>query len=628
MFHYQSILCRSLMLGLWLVVLISPSHTRGQEFVDDRKPFALELPELNTGLIFGVNALEANIPVGQTVTRVRFWVIEPYAARVNYSVLRASLNGQAVNNFAPAFRGTAGKYRELDLRRMPLKPGKNNVEITARDSESGSVYRCGFVILNGVSATQAPVLAVAESVAISTSEVLVPDDPHAPHTDHIAPKIALATPDKPLQFPSEVAEVTIAGKAHDPNGQVVSVTANGQLIASPPVLDKKNKKEKKDKKNKNTEAMPVLVDLSFNTIIKVEAAARSVLIEAKDVIGNRTMVTVPIQRTSVLASLKPKFGGRVYALIIGVSDYQFREAGLNDLQFAHRDAEAIRDFLKTPAGGNLTDNEVRCLTEKDATLPAVQRALAGFLDAAGPNDLIYLFLAGHGSPDPYKQQDLYFLLHDTKVLDLEHTALSMRSVGDFVQQRGKAGTRLIAFFDTCHSAGIQAVDAKPRAAQPALPKPAPLPVVAKSRQQKNGDRGVGTGASANKPPANPPVVAAPPSAQPATRLSANLYDAELFRQRGWTVITSANRDELAQEGSQWKLDNDGGHGVFTWALLKGLQGEADKNRDCKVTAKELSDYVSETVSIATGRVQNPQTLSGGNGEMALATLRCAGGSKS
>ncbi|NOT60538.1 MAG: hypothetical protein HOP19_09980, partial [Acidobacteria bacterium] len=101
----------------------------------------------------------------------------------------------------------------------------------------------------------------------------------------------------------------------------------------------------------------------------------------------------------------------------------------------------------------------------------------------------------------------------------------------------------------------------------------------------------------------------------------------LFTDKGWTVITSASANELAQEGPHWKLNDNLGHGVFTWALLKGLQGEADKNRDCKITAAELSGYVSATVSGATGKAQNPQTLPGGNGDMVIAVLNCGGGAK-
>ena len=82
----------------------------------------------------------------------------------------------------------------------------------------------------------------------------------------------------------------------------------------------------------------------------------------------------------------------------------------------------------------------------------MESAVNRFLTRAGENDLIYLFLAGHGAPDPYDKQRLYFLLHDSKVTDLQRTAFPMAKLGEFLEKQSKQ-VRLVAFFDTCHSAG-------------------------------------------------------------------------------------------------------------------------------------------------------------------------------
>ena len=39
-----------------------------------------------------------------------------------------------------------------------------------------------------------------------------------------------------------------------------------------------------------------------------------------------------------------------------------------------------------------------------------------------------------------------------------------------------------------------------------------------------------------------------------------------------------------------------GHGLFTYYLLRGLQGEADLNRDGIVSLQELYEYVEQQVS--------------------------------
>lgn len=54
-----------------------------------------------------------------------------------------------------------------------------------------------------------------------------------------------------------------------------------------------------------------------------------------------------------------------------------------------------------------------------------------------------------------------------------------------------------------------------------------------------------------------------------------------------------------------------GHGFFTQALLKGLRGKADANRDKKITVKELFNYVYNDVQHSTSSMdasQHPQLI--------------------
>jgi uncharacterized caspase-like protein len=55
------------------------------------------------------------------------------------------------------------------------------------------------------------------------------------------------------------------------------------------------------------------------------------------------------------------------------------------------------------------------------------------------------------------------------------------------------------------------------------------------------------------------------------------------------------------------------HGLFSYYLMKGMQGAADNNQDKKLTLQELNDYVAENVSataLILGREQNPTLQSG------------------
>ncbi|MCM1319929.1 MAG: caspase family protein [Muribaculaceae bacterium] len=59
-----------------------------------------------------------------------------------------------------------------------------------------------------------------------------------------------------------------------------------------------------------------------------------------------------------------------------------------------------------------------------------------------------------------------------------------------------------------------------------------------------------------------------------------------------------------------------GHGLFTYWMLRGLKGEADTNRDGKVSAKEIFNYVHTGVS-KTQRKQHPVMWGNFNGNMSV-----------
>lgn len=52
--------------------------------------------------------------------------------------------------------------------------------------------------------------------------------------------------------------------------------------------------------------------------------------------------------------------------------------------------------------------------------------------------------------------------------------------------------------------------------------------------------------------------------------------------------------------------DDGGHGIFTYHLVKGLAGDADKNKDGQITVREISTYLELKVSEQTNDSQVPK----------------------
>ena len=75
-------------------------------------------------------------------------------------------------------------------------------------------------------------------------------------------------------------------------------------------------------------------------------------------------------------------------------------------------------------------------------------------------------------------------------------------------------------------------------------------------------------------------------------------------------LTASRDREVSYEGEKW----GGGHGIFTYYLVRGLEGEADENGDGIVTADELYDYVYRNVRQDTSEaVQGQQNPTVGQG---------------
>ena len=72
------------------------------------------------------------------------------------------------------------------------------------------------------------------------------------------------------------------------------------------------------------------------------------------------------------------------------------------------------------------------------------------------------------------------------------------------------------------------------------------------------------------------------------------------------MITASDISESSFEDAKW----GDGHGVFTYFLLQGLQGEADPNHDGVVTAGELFALFAAVGPQATGGKQNPRAMVG------------------
>jgi hypothetical protein len=81
-------------------------------------------------------------------------------------------------------------------------------------------------------------------------------------------------------------------------------------------------------------------------------------------------------------------------------------------------------------------------------------------------------------------------------------------------------------------------------------------------------------------------------------------------------LTASRDREQSFESPEW----GGGHGIFTYYVVRAMEGEADESGDGIVTADELHDYVYRNVREATEGRQNPNAGPGFDPSMLMAYI--------
>ena len=224
---------------------------------------------------------------------------------------------------------------------------------------------------------------------------------------------------------------------------------------------------------------------------------------------------------------------------VGVSEYNDPR---NNLQFAHRDAEALAAAFAKQEGKLYAKVNAKVLLNKSAGAREVLSEMNRFLRQASSQDLIVIFLAGHGMQD--NNQTLYFMTADSN-LEEAFTGLGVSELQSFLRRRPMSQKALL-LLDICH-AGAAAGNM--------------------------GRRGVPTG---------------------------NDVINQLVNGTGVKVLASSQGQEYSLEQADFR----GGHGAFTAALLEALEGKA-KSGAGSTSVLELEHYVSKRVPELTKGKQHP-----------------------
>ncbi len=239
-----------------------------------------------------------------------------------------------------------------------------------------------------------------------------------------------------------------------------------------------------------------------------------------------------------------------FAVVIGVSEYS--DPLIPDLSYADDDARAFHAFLRSPAAGmnGVPEENVLLLVNEQANYRNLRGALFSFLRRATENDIVYVYIAAHGVPDPNRPDEMYLLPSDAEATDLPGTAVPLADVNEAISRINSRHTVLLT--DACHSGGLGTVGYNARGLEPNQVNDLFL------RGLRSTDGGL-------------------------------------------AVFTAAESRQISREGVRW----GGGHGAFTHYMLEALQGAADLDDDSIVRLGEMMEYVRERVRRDTENAQIP-----------------------
>ena len=230
-----------------------------------------------------------------------------------------------------------------------------------------------------------------------------------------------------------------------------------------------------------------------------------------------------------------------YAVVIGVSEFENLPKE-EWLEYADRDAQTFYEFITSPRGRAFPPENVFLLTDKEALSQAMRTKLGSTLaKKIKPDDTVYIFIATHGTVEKEAAKEGYLMAYDSDREDLYTSAMPMRELGNIMQNRLKNAKRIFLFADVCRAGKLGQVQG-----------------------------------------------------------AVNRYIEDASSKTETMGLLASRPNEFSRESDQW----GGGHGVFTYYLLKGLMGEADIDKDNTVTAAELVSYLQGTVEDATERQQH------------------------
>ncbi|MBI5058023.1 MAG: caspase family protein [Nitrospirae bacterium] len=228
---------------------------------------------------------------------------------------------------------------------------------------------------------------------------------------------------------------------------------------------------------------------------------------------------------------------------------RYREDMIPQVKYAESDAQTVAKYIENIGG--VPKQNIKVLTNEKGTLGDLTSYFEEWLPRrVNKNSEIFIYYAGHGAPDPDNNKEAYIVPYDGHP-DYKSKMYPLKRMYDALNKL--PSEKIIVMLDSCFSgAGERSV-------------------------AREGSRPISISVEN-------PVLAGGKVA----------------------VLAAASGTQISSDYDKVK------HGLFTYYLLKGMRGDADSDKDGKVSLAELYDYIKEnvsrTASIELNRDQTPVLL--------------------
>jgi hypothetical protein len=263
-------------------------------------------------------------------------------------------------------------------------------------------------------------------------------------------------------------------------------------------------------------------------------------IEVIDVFGDRYTKTIKVARNSVQKEHDQVFLNPAAikknipkdAVAIIIGIQNYKRVTKAD--FANSDAQDFYDYAVRALG--VKEENIKLLLDAEADDIEIYRAFKNWLPLKVKKNktAVYVFFSGHGLPSE-DGKSLFFLPYGVDKDFIDKSAISQKEIVTALQASQPKSVTM--FIDSCYSG-------QARTGETLLADARPVSIKVKE-------------------------TAFPPE---------------------FVVLTASAPDQISSSSSDLK------HGIFSFYLMKGMEGEADENKDGKITVGELQNYLSDTVA--------------------------------